>query len=195
MATMFREELTLPEAAYVADVSERIINQEIEARILKPRRKHLKRCLTSEDVVYLAVFRELRPEITPKLRKRFHAAITAAVRDKDDQAKLDFIVFHFDKTMEELSSRFSQLKHTRDRYIEIRPGVLNGDPVLKGTRISAHFVADLMKGGALSDEVAEELDLSPEQIDAAVLFARVSPRRGRPSARRRNLTEHVSADR
>jgi uncharacterized protein (DUF433 family) len=195
MATLFREELTFPEAAYVAGVSERVINQEIEAHVLKPRVGRHKRCLGSEDVIYLAMFRDMRPDMTPKLRKRFRSAIAEAIRDEGNQAQVDFIVLHFGKTVKELSIRLVQLKTSRDRFIETRSGVLGGDPILKGTRISPHFVADLLKGGTSAEEISEELDLSLEQIDAAELFAKVSPRRGRPSVRRQNITEHVSADR
>ncbi len=82
----------------------------------------------------------------------------------------------------------------REAFVERRPGVLGGEPVIRGTRISPYFVADLVKRGVSEAEVSDELDLEPKEIRAALLFARVSPKRGRPQRKARGqVTEHVPA--
>jgi uncharacterized protein (DUF433 family) len=79
--------------------------------------------------------------------------------------------------------------------IESRPGVLAGEPVLKGTRISARLIADFVHQGVSRATIRREYDLTNEQIEAAVLFDRVTPRRGRPPVRRLHVKKHVPADR
>ncbi len=74
---------------------------------------------------------------------------------------------------------------TQHDRIESRPDVLAGEPVLKGTRIPARHVADLVRAGATRAEIAEDFDLDNAQIEAAVAFDQTSPKRGRPARRAR----------
>ena len=64
--------------------------------------------------------------------------------------------------------------------IESRKDILGGEPLIKGTRIAARHVADLVKQGAEHAELRDDLDLTDAQIDAAVVFDLTSPKRGRP---------------
>lgn len=75
--------------------------------------------------------------------------------------------------------------------IESRPDVLAGEPVLKGTRVPARHVAEMLRQGATLAEIVAEFDLSPDQVEAAASFGRVGsdeepPRRSR--ARRGNVS-------
>ena len=62
------------------------------------------------------------------------------------------------------------------RYISINPRVLSGTPCLKGTRVPAHYVADMVKNG---DSVPEILAAYPYltegQVRAAVEYTRAFP--------------------
>lgn len=192
---LLEQELTVPEAAYLAGVTERVINQEIEASVVKPRRVKAQRCLSPKDVVYLVAVREMRSDIAPKLRKRFRAAIGAAMEQGKPSAEVESFELHLKNVFREVTSRFHGLEKSREQFIEQRAGVLGGDPVIKGTRIAAHLIASLLSRGMDRAEIAEELELTQDQIEAALLFARTSPKRGRPSRRRLKATEHVPADR
>ena len=56
--------------------------------------------------------------------------------------------------------------------IEINPGVLAGKPVIKGTRLSVQYILGLLASGADFNEVLSEYStLSPEDIQACLLFA------------------------
>ena len=59
--------------------------------------------------------------------------------------------------------------------------VLSGVPCVRGTRIPAHDIAEMLANG---DEVGTIRHawpvLTAEQIEAAALYARAYPRRGRP---------------
>lgn len=76
------------------------------------------------------------------------------------------------------------LKRAQRKVIESRPGVLAGEPAVKGTRIAARLIADLVRQGVSRRTIRVEYDLTREQIDAAILFDRVRPRHGRPRVRK-----------
>ncbi len=76
--------------------------------------------------------------------------------------------------------------------IEARADILGGEPVIKGTRIAAGHVSDLIKRGAAQDEIRDDLDLTEAQIEAAIVFDRTTPKRDLPPVRR-DLVAHVSA--
>lgn len=61
--------------------------------------------------------------------------------------------------------------HLPDR-IEINPKVLNGKPVIKGTRLSVQFILGLLAQGMTQEEIlVEYYRLSPEDIRACLEFA------------------------
>ena len=76
------------------------------------------------------------------------------------------------------AERYAQL---RDRWIVRDPEIKGGDPVIKGSRVSVHTLAEQIASGE-SDEVLEDdlPHIPAEAREIAVLYARAYPRRGRP---------------
>jgi uncharacterized protein (DUF433 family) len=61
------------------------------------------------------------------------------------------------------------------------PEIRGGEPVVRGTRIPVHTLAELARQGAPRDELLEDYpSLTPETLDAALLYARMHPERDRP---------------
>ncbi len=59
-----------------------------------------------------------------------------------------------------------------DDYIEERPGILQGKPVFKGTRLTVELVLKALGAGSTADELLKEFpSLKPEHIRAALLYA------------------------
>jgi len=57
-------------------------------------------------------------------------------------------------------------------YITFEPEILNGKPIIKGTRISVEYVMELIASGATVDDIAREYPFIPvEGIKEAVLYA------------------------
>ena len=81
---------------------------------------------------------------------------------------------------EEVRKGLSLLARAR-ATITVDEAILSGTPCVRGTRISAHDIAEMLSNG---DEAAVIRDtwpvLTEEQIEAAALYARAYPRRGRP---------------
>ena len=51
-------------------------------------------------------------------------------------------------------------------------------PELKGTRVTVYCVMDYVRAGDLPSQIAEDLELSMEQVQAALEYIKRSPRRG-----------------
>lgn len=52
------------------------------------------------------------------------------------------------------------------------PRILAGKPVIKGTRLSVDYILNLLAHGSTAEEILAEYDgLSPEDIQACLLFA------------------------
>ena len=101
---------------------------------------------------------------------------------KQDQAKVESFTLALHVIEQELLGSFQKLENVRS-HVESLPDVLAGEPKLLGTRVAVRQIADLVKRGADRDELARDLDLTIQQVDTAVLFDRVTPRRGRPAKR------------
>lgn len=79
--------------------------------------------------------------------------------------------------------RFSTNDLGRDaaRYVVADPGILSGTPCVKGTRVPAHFVADMVANGDGVREITAAYPyLTEGQVHAAVAYTRAFPRRARP---------------
>ncbi len=69
----------------------------------------------------------------------------------------------------------------RARQIVVNdPDIRGGEPVIKGTRIPVHMIAELLGNGADESEIEQDYRLSAEQVALAVVYARAYPKRGRP---------------
>lgn len=62
------------------------------------------------------------------------------------------------------------------QYVSIRPDVRAGGPVVRGTRVPVHLLADLSDQGASREALLEDYPaVSPEALDAALRHARLRP--------------------
>ncbi|HEX8318262.1 DUF433 domain-containing protein [Longimicrobium sp.] len=65
--------------------------------------------------------------------------------------------------------------------VMIDPQVCGGMPVVRGTRIAVHTLADLAGQGAPDQELLEDYpSLTADSLSAALAYARANPRRNQP---------------
>jgi len=57
---------------------------------------------------------------------------------------------------------------------------LNADPIIRGTDIPVYVIAALARGQTVAEIIEDYPDLTPERVDAAVEYAKVYPKTGRP---------------
>lgn len=191
VADISKARLTIPEAAFVSGLTAKEINREIDAKIV-PAEGRAERSLRAGDLVYLFAIKEVRTRVDPSLRRHMRKAIVEAVRARRPEARVHQFVLPVEAICRDLLGPFEALERSKHEHIESRKDVLAGEPVIRGARIAARHVADLVRRGASRADIAADLDLTDAQIEAALVFDRTTPRRGRPPVRRRR-TMHVPA--
>lgn len=186
--------LTVPEAALVTGVPARDIDREIDSKVIRSSGAKGSRALSGGALVYIKAIGPIRSELAPALRRRMCIAVVAAVAKGQKVAKIDTLQVEVKAIEDEIIEEYAELETLKRTFVESKPSILGGEPILKGTRIPVRIVADLVKKGVSKREIRDDLDLSSDQIEAAVTFDRVTPRRGRPPIKRRKVTQHVPAD-
>jgi uncharacterized protein (DUF433 family) len=173
----------------------RAIDHEIDARIVRSSGKKHARAVSVGDLVYLRAVGKFRREMAPSLRKQLRNAIADAIAERKRVATLGPLTVPVDDLARSVLADVRWLERVRTEMVESRSTIMGGEPVLRGTRVPVRLVADLVKKGSSHAEIQEELDLSEKQIEAAVTYDSITPRRGRPRLNRRDVTPHVPADR
>lgn len=56
--------------------------------------------------------------------------------------------------------------------VETKPGVQNGAPVLRGTRMPVNAIVDNFDYGVSVAEIAEQFEIPPERVEAIVAYAK-----------------------
>jgi uncharacterized protein (DUF433 family) len=183
---------TIPEVAYTVDVEDKVVNREVDAKIVLTARQSPsgERLLDRHAVLYLAAIRELRTDLSKEARLRIAELLRAG--------KKKLMLGPFEVSV----SRLSELVRERLSAVDNLRGevtsdlaVCGGDPVLRGTRIRIHKIADLAAQGMTMAEFRREFDISPDKVELATLFSRLHPRRGRRELPRRDVVEHIPAGR
>jgi uncharacterized protein (DUF433 family) len=68
------------------------------------------------------------------------------------------------------------------RLIEANRKVQRGEPVIRGMRVTIHTIAEIARQGTPTEEIFRHYPtLDEQQVEAAVLYAKAHPRRGRPA--------------
>ena len=97
-----------------------------------------------------------------------------------DTARLRDVSVDVRSMKDEVQAGLSRLAEARETIIADDAG-LSGTPCVAGTRILAHDFAEMLANGEGADAIRGAWPvLTEEQIDAAALYARAYPRRGRP---------------
>ena len=75
----------------------------------------------------------------------------------------------------------AQYAQARDRFITRDPETKTGEPIIRGTRLTVSAIAARLNGGEPVENVLDDYPHIPrDAIEAAVIYARTHPRRGRP---------------
>lgn len=170
--------LTLNEAGYVVGQSSTAINRAVDRGVIKAklqrRGKARLRKLGSAELRFLAIAGEVEKD-PPAARRKVYEAIR---RLPPDAHRLEFGVMEFkladvDRRIAERLRRLAEVK----ALVDVRP---EAEPVLRGTNVSVYEVAALRRGQTAAEILEDYPGLTAEQVDAAVEYAKVYPKTGRP---------------
>ncbi|RUL78252.1 DUF433 domain-containing protein [Dyella choica] len=92
----------------------------------------------------------------------------------------DLVSVNLRRCVEAIIGNYDQLVDARDWAVS-DPDILNGIPVIKGTRIPAYDVADSVnKGYPIEEILLAYPNLTKSDVEKAALYAKTNPMRGRP---------------
>lgn len=174
------------EAAFATGLSEKTINQAIdreEVQLLPKRRQdERERMLGLPDLVYLLLRKDVGRLLSSEGKRRLRQQLGHCVgeRQRPEVVTIGAVEVRIGPEVEAIEQKLERIEQARS-FVTTDPEVRAGEPVIRGTRIPVHMVGDLAEQGASREELLEDYPaLTPGALDAALLYARMYPRRGRP---------------
>jgi uncharacterized protein (DUF433 family) len=174
--------LSLAESGPAAPVTKRAVDSILQKRLFPAvvvRRRKGRRALTALAIRLTAAELELRRELpVVPLRRRIYEHLA---KGKTGPIKathaVSVDVMRPIRNVARAMKRYRQLM----RHIEVNPEIQGGEPVIRGTRVTAHTIAEIARQGTPTEEILRHYPaLNEEQVEAARLYAKAHPRRGRP---------------
>ncbi|HMN71523.1 MAG TPA: DUF433 domain-containing protein [Rhodoblastus sp.] len=187
--------LTPREVAEIAGVPKRAVEKAIEERVLAvhkaarslPFGRPERRFLGIESVAYVRLLRRFSGEVslTAPAKRRLARSLRSYDLPRLKAARVELapsLTADIGEAAGEAIERAERYANAREHWIESVAGIKGGLPVIRGTRLTAHSLAARVDhGDRIEDLVAENPDLPPEAIEAAILFAKSHPLPGRPA--------------
>jgi uncharacterized protein (DUF433 family) len=202
-ATRFREKrknttaLSPAQAAYVTGLSAKTVNQAIDRREIVPlptrRGGDRPRTLGFAEALYLDVRRETDRMLAPRVREVLYREIKRSVNElmSEHSVHIGPITVQLRESIERVHQRMQALA-AAERFVVSDPEVRGGEPVVAGTRVPVYRLSELVEKGATRGEILEDHpSLTPESLEAALTYASMHRRRGRP----RRAPWHATASR
>lgn len=189
---------TATEAAWLTGVSLKTVNASIDRGEMDLARSGTGqdpvRRLGTVDVLYLALRKQLSERLSHAAKRELYQELVESsladrvqakrwvARDSDCTIRLADGVISIDAkaTCRRLVIRWKALSDANDMVMS-NPAIRGGEPVIRGTRIPVHLIADLVEQGAGERELLEDYpSLTAKKVRAAIAYASTHPRRGRP---------------
>lgn len=172
--------LSANEAACVTGVPLRQVHRIIDAGLLgnAAAKRERSRTVDCDGLVSLKLAHETTAIFTVDGRRRLVRYLLA--HPEAESARVRDVSVDVRSIKDEVREGLSRLAWARETIV-VDDAVLSGTPCIQGTRIPAHDISEMLANG---DSIGAILDawpvLTEEQIEAAALYARAYPRRGRP---------------
>ena len=185
------EHLTAAEAAVVAHVSIRDVNRAIDEHILPFRffRAGAERNVSAAGCPLIAFYFQSAERLTSKERlwaiERAGPRLTksgpfAALLVEDWTFRDEFLAIDLAPFVRRTAERLARLLQAREA-VDVSSEVLNGTPVIRGTRVPVYDVAASVAAGVPQERIlAAYPSLDAEKIELASIYAQATPPRGRP---------------
>lgn len=171
--------VTVNEASYILGQSSAVINKAVDEGIVKAVvQRHggfSSRLFGLSELRFYRVASDLGSGLTPSGRKSIYQAIRAL---SARQRRLRWGPFETDLAVLD-RGLLRNLKRLRALKHEIET-VGDMEPVIRGTGISVHAIAGLSAGQTVSQILEDYPTLSRAQVEAAIEYAKVYPKKGRP---------------
>lgn len=182
------ESLNRREAALLAEVSLRSVDKAIEEKVVRPSRgRRQGTVLDRGDVLAIALIARAQLPLSKPTKRRINEWIHGfppeeALEETKELLLSDVLILRFDAEFGQLATRLGRYLEGRERHIESRLEVQGGEPVIAGTRLPVHALAErLRRGDSIDDLVEDYPGISRGAFEAARIYAESHPKRGRPA--------------
>jgi uncharacterized protein (DUF433 family) len=178
---MPRALITRREAAELSGISETTVKKAVDQKVVPTRRRGSQSWIELEDVPVLAMLGLLNTmRLSTAHKQELRKWIRAASAPPEFELAPALVVRRVD-AIEQARLRAERYGQLRDRWIVRDPEIKNGEPVISGSRVSVHTLAERIADGESDDVLDEDFPHIPaEAREVAVQYARANPRRGRP---------------
>ena len=186
-------DLTLRETAELAGVPRATVAKAIETKVIRPLTRRARKTggkahhyVPLQAVAYFAALKQAKlVDLPVRLKKALWKEFTRL--DPTQLVPVELwpgIVFHPDESARDYFEAAVRYRASRDTHIVSDTDTLGGTPVIKGTRITVYSVLGRLKDGdSVDDLVADNPDVPPEAFEAAAIYARAHPLKGRSSGK------------
>jgi uncharacterized protein (DUF433 family) len=179
------EQLFSPaEIGAIAGVPVRAVYKLIEQRLpggLVVRRNR-RRMLTRWGAICIVIDREMPKDVPVMVRKKVYAQIQGATPAREIRYKRGILHYVVDvkSAADKVDTDLAKYRKAV-KLIAEDPDIQAGAATFKGTRILVHQIADLLSQGVSGTELQQDYPrLTREMMNAARVYAKAHPRRGRP---------------
>lgn len=171
--------LTLSEAGYVIGQTTTAINRAVDRGVIRAtlqrRGKIRLRKIGPAELRFLAISGVVARDLTPAARRKVYEGVRRLPPEAQqlDLGLMQFTLTDIDRHIAERLQRLEQVK----ALVDAEHG---GEPILRGTTVPVHAVAALAGGQSEQEILADYPHLTSAQVEAAVEYAQIYPRPGRP---------------
>jgi uncharacterized protein (DUF433 family) len=173
------------EVAEFAGCSLQAIDKAIEQRVVPKRRKHAETVIGEDGLAVMVMLGYAKLDLPVKAKqlvRQWISEVRPFAKSGEQALKLsDVIVLRVPEAARKVVEEAETYAADRDRLIVSDPHIFGGQPVIAGTRIPVHTVAERLDAGDTIDVLAEDYPhIDPRAFEVAARYARTHPRRGRP---------------
>ncbi len=173
--------ITRREAEVLGDISPSIINKAVEQKVIPVSRGRNRSLIDARDLAALAVIKDLPFALPVKSKKALARWMRAATTGEEWALSLGIAIRRTDEISRVVDEAI-RYTDARDRFVDVNPAILGGEPVVKDTRLPLRTIAGRLAAGDTAEMLAREYpEVDPAVFGFAPVWADANPRRGRPS--------------
>lgn len=169
--------LTPREAAFVTNSDVRLVQRAVDGGVVRKRTRTVRgrqtRVLGRPELRFFGALRGHEDTLTLAGRQKLYKAVQ---RPRGGKATLGVFVVDVEDVDRQIERRMAELDRIKSRVEEGE----SGEPVLKGTAVPVHVVAALAEADGVEGAARAYPSLSRADVEAAVAYAEVYPKKGRP---------------
>ena len=173
------------EVADFAGVSLQTVDKAIEQRVLPKRRAQKETVISEDGLAVMVVLSHAKLDLPVKVKQRVGKWIVTErpfAKKKAPPLRLsEVLMITLPEPVRQVIAEAEAYVVDRGRFVATDPHIFGGQPVIAGTRIPVHTIAERLEAGDTLDTLAEDYPhVERRALEIAARYARTHPRRGRP---------------